>query len=212
MTVNIEQKETEHFEEWLNFGLENYHISWRESWGKTISSGELRDAIGETPRLVLRIQEHILEEVQSKVIGNRPDSDIFLFSDVNLITNFINQAGKKFSNQVGLIWHAKTIREFLSGEDSHLLMEILGADTIRKALAYQEVSPQPDTYFKVEDIKKHIEEDGLVCCLNWVKQFPDYAAARLAVLLPKPNDDLVIQEHIDEDKIRVVNLILNPEK
>ncbi len=211
MTVNLEQKETEHFEEWLDFGLEKYHPSWRESWGKTILSDELRGAISETPRLSKRIQRQILEEVSERLFPDGVDNDVFPFSDVNLVTNFIDKSARQLSYQVGLIWYANTIKSFLNGEESHSLMEVLGADAIKIALGHSSSSPQHDTEVRIQDLKELAEAEGLRCCLNWVKQFPEYVAVKLAVLLPKPNDNISITGPINDEMVRVVNLVLSPD-
>lgn len=208
MTVNLEQNDTVNFEQWLTFGLEKFNPGWRESWGKTIVSNELREAIAETPRMATKIQQQILDEIRNRIFSDTPANETFPFPDVNVLSVFIEKANRQMCTRVGLVWNANTIKSLLNGDDSHALVEMLGADAIKYTLQFCETAPPAKTDIKIRDLKTQVENDGLLCCINWVKQFPEDVAVRLAALLPPP-DHHAISGDTDNDMIKTVNLVLN---
>lgn len=208
MTANQTINADVPLEDWLDLELDKFHPSWRDSWGTTIKSAELREAILETTRLETQIRNQVLQTALDFIRSFQRSSNEVPFNDVKAISRFRELASNKLIKQAGLIWYAKRIRNLLNGDDAHNLVNVLGQETIKSALRNQDKAPDIDTDFSIQDLKRLIEIDGLKCCYYWIQRNPDHIAARLAVLLPKPDNIAPATDEIQQKMTDAVDLAL----
>lgn len=214
MTEKFDASAIGQVEEWISIGFDDYHESWKNKWGKSIESEELREIILSVPRLAKRIEKDILELAESELGRTSSDTEVFTSTDVNMISTYTkNVRGKGYVDKVGLAWHANTIRYLLNGPSSHELLSLLGKNAIRTSLSYLAIATAPQyTEVKIQEIPTLVRKDGLNCLLCWAEQYSRQVASRLVVLLPRKENRVDMPSETKKQMIALVNNILVSEK